>query len=68
MKKRKKVLANSCLGIRSPIGTGMLWWLFLDRLGASEWVYGLLFGLLFLWLVAYVDGLLRAEPVDIFKE
>jgi len=52
--KKKVAIASSSLPARSPVGEGLLWWLFLEHIAAPSWAYGVLWTLVGLSAVMWV--------------
>lgn len=52
MRKRMKVFHARYIPARLPLGHTVLWWLFLDRIGVSQWIWGIAITLIsFVWLI-----------------
>jgi hypothetical protein len=63
--KRFTVIKSSSLPKRPPIGTAVLYWLLLDRLGAPGWAYGVLWSLIALFAIAFAISLHTDTPRDV---
>jgi hypothetical protein len=64
--KKRKVIKRSNLKSRSPISTGIVFYLMLDKLNAREWIWGVIGLLFFIWLIAFIIDLFNTTEVDIF--
>lgn len=64
----KKFIQVKCLPPRLGIGSFVLYWLFLDRLNAPGWVYGVVGTLLILGWIVELIKFLNGLPIDIFEE
>ena len=67
MKKTKWIKASN-LPPRIGIGVFLLWWLFLDRIAAPGWAYGVVFTVLAIGYAANLWQLWHGEAVDLFEE
>lgn len=52
--KRKIAIKSSSLPARSPVGTALLLWLFLEHIGAPGWAYGALWTVVALGFVNFL--------------
>lgn len=52
--KKKVAIKSSSLPTRSPVGGGLLLWLFLEHVGAPGWAYGVLYTLIALAALAWI--------------
>ena len=52
--KKKVAIKASSMPARSPVGFAILMWLLLDRLGAPQWAYGVLWTIVGLLAIAFI--------------
>jgi hypothetical protein len=67
-KEKRTVISRDNMPVSSPITTGILWYLLLDKTHSPQWVYGAV-GVLYLIIVAniiyhWVDD----KEINIFKK
>lgn len=63
--KRKIVIKSSSLPMRSPVGLAVLYWLLMDRLGAPDWAYGVLWTLVGLFAVVWIASFWAESAQDV---
>ena len=63
--KKKTAIKASSLQARSPVGFAILMWLLLDRLGAPQWAYGVLWTMVVLLAIGYVYCLCTTTTRDV---
>lgn len=66
--KKRHVIHPRNWKLKPPIMPGIVLWLFLDRLHAPQWLYGVIAPLLFLWLVIWMIEVSNSEEVDVIQE
>lgn len=66
--KKYKVVHPANLPGRLPITGGLVWWLFLDRIDAWPWVYGVVFTFWGIFFILQVIGLIIGEQTRIFDK
>lgn len=68
MSDKKKVVAQKNIRSKSPVLLGIVLWLFLDRLGAPDYVHGIVWTVYAIVSVGILCEWHSSVPVDIFKE
>lgn len=63
--KRKTVIKASSLPTRSPIGMAIVLWLLLDRLGAPDWAFGVLWTLIALCVLTWIASFWAESAQDV---
>jgi len=65
---KKKVIAQKNIGAKSPVLLGIVLWLFLDRLGAPDYVHGIVWTVYAIVFISVLCEWYSSVSVDIFKE
>ena len=65
--KKKFFIPWECIGPRLPITSSVMWWLFLDKIAAPQWAWGVMFTLLALIWIVSIIGLVKAEKSTAFQ-
>lgn len=70
MSKKTRYIAMSNLPPAPPrvVWMGITVWLLMDRLGAPQWSYGIVFTLIALLFILSCAAIWHSEPVDLLKE
>jgi len=68
MKTIKKVISHNNLPASLPFFRTLVLWLFLDRISAPEWVWGVYIALVALHFIASIVSLATETRVDIFED
>lgn len=63
--KRKTAIKSSSLPTRSPIGSAIVLWLLLDRLGAPSWAFGVLWTVIGLAAITWIHCLATTTERDV---
>jgi hypothetical protein len=64
--KQTKVVAWKYLPTRPPLAANVLWWLFLDRMGAPSWAWGVFWTLFALLWIGSILAIYYNDHVNPF--
>lgn len=64
---KRKVIAGKNLPMNPPLAVTLVWYLFLDKVGASGIWWGVIMTIMaFVWLVWLINAF-NQEPIDLFR-
>jgi hypothetical protein len=63
--KKRRVIKSSSFQAKSPVGTGLLWYLVLEHFQAPGWAYGVAGCILALWLFSFIVDFFITDEADV---
>ena len=66
--KKRNVIKSSNLRLRSPVMSGLIIYMALDKWNAPEWLWGVLGLLVLMWIITFIIDMFNTTEIDLFAD